>query len=124
MDGPAPQVEIHASGGGYVLAMANESGLWSDYAQSGNFVEWVLPRGRIRDASAGSFQRFRFMAGEEEDVPARATSVRFYQACIGPYQALRSGPIYLSGPPAGSLHVTVTLPGGRMLAYQFPARVE
>jgi hypothetical protein len=50
--------------------------------------------------------------------------VRFYHPCIGPYEALRSGPIYLSGPPAGSLHVTVTLPGGRMLTVQFPARVE
>jgi hypothetical protein len=122
IDGPVPAVELQPSMGGYALVLTNTTGLYTDLSESGNYLEWVLPRGRIRDASIGEFSRFRFLAGEEEEVQARATAVRFYEGYLAPYETIRSGEIFLNGPPSGTLVVHLTLPGGGTLDYRFPTR--
>jgi hypothetical protein len=119
-DGPAPRVELVPSGGGHVIQLTNMSGLSTDLSGSGNYVEWSMPQGRIRDASAGEFQRFRFMAGEVEEMPDKATAVRFYEPCLGPYETVRTGPVIITGAPSGTLRVMVTLPGGEVLRFKFP----
>ena len=119
-DGPAPLAELIPSGGGHIIQLTNRSGLSSDLSVSGNYVEWVTTQGRIRDAAEGGFQRFRFMAGEEEELPTRATAIRFYEPCLGPYETVRTGPVYISGAPSGTLRVMLTLPGGEVLRLKFP----
>ena len=122
IDGPNPRVELAPAGGGWAVLLTNASGLFSDFSASGNYVEWVTAQGRIRDASAGAFQRYRFMKGEEEDVPSRATAVRFYEAFLGPYETVRSGEVYLAGSPSGTFRVHLTLPGGEVLKFKFPVK--
>jgi len=119
-DGPAPRAELVPSGGGYVIQLTNMSGMSSDLSASGNYVEWITSQGRVRDASAGEFQRFRFMEGEQEEIPDQATAVRFYEPCLGPYETVRTGPVYFSGAPSGTLWVMLTLPGGEVLRFRFP----
>jgi hypothetical protein len=121
-DGPLPAVELQPSMGGWIVVLTNTSGLYSDLSESGNYLEWIMPRGRIRDASVGEFSRFRFMAGETEEIPARATSVRFYEGYLAPHETVRTGEIFLNGPPAGTLVVHLTLPGGETLDTRFPTR--
>jgi hypothetical protein len=122
IDGPLPKVDLIPSGGGRAIVLTNTSGLYSDLSTSGNYVEWAAPQGRIRDASVGEFQRFRFMSGEEEEVPARATAIRFYLAYFAPYDSVRSGNIAFSGPVTGTLRVHLTLPGGEVLKFKFPVQ--
>ena len=122
MEGPVPAVELQPSMGGYQLVVTNTTGLYSDLSDFGNYLEWVLPKGRIRDASVGDFARFRFLDGETEEVPVRASSVRFYENYLAPHETIRTGEVFLNGPPAGTLVVHLTLPGGETLDYRFPTR--
>ena len=122
MDGPVPAVELQPSAGGYALVLTNTTGLCTDLSESGNYLEWILPQGRIQDASVGEFSRFRFLSGAEEEVQSRATAVRFYEGYLAPFETIRSGDILLNGPPVGTLVVHLTLPGGETLDYRFPTR--
>ncbi len=122
VDGPVPVVEVLPSGRGHVLALTNASGLYSDLSDTGNYIEWFLPRGRLGDASIGEFARFRFLDGETEEMPGRAASIRFYESYLAPYETVRTGPILLNGPPAGTVVVRLALPGGEALETRFPTR--